>query len=201
MSAPSRLRTLASLVAVGALLALAASPVAAKEGAIAKLDTAVHRDAQPGSTIEVGWSVVHVSGNGESPVSGTPFLVRLTGPDGSSNEAPGIETPSGSGHYRATIVVPRGGIEDITVALKGTACYEGGGCERADYTFPLTDDALVSGTPVGITTPATPTTPTGSVSNGLAPLVALGVAIALAGGLAALIVTRRRQIAIEAAGR
>jgi hypothetical protein len=201
MPTPSRTRTLTSLLAVGALLLLAASPAAAKEGAIAKLETAVHRDAQPGSTIEVAWSVIHVSGDGEVPISGTPFFVRLTGPDGASNEAPGIETPSGSGHYRASIVVPRGGIQDVTVALVGTACYEGGGCERADYTFPLTDDPLVSGMPVGIATAAPTTNPTGSVSNGLVPLVAIGVAIALIGGLAALIVARRREVGIEAAGR
>jgi hypothetical protein len=201
MSTPSRSRTIAGLFAVGALLALAVSPVVAKEGAIAKLETFVHRDAQPGSTIEVGWSVFQISGDKQTPISGTPFYVRLTGPDGSSNEAPGMETPSGSGQYRATIVVPRGGIQDITVALAGTACYEGGGCQRADYTFPLTDDALVSGTPVGITTAVTPATATGSVSNGLAQLVAIGVAIALMGGIAALMVTRRRQVGIDAARR
>src|SRR4051812_8392422 len=106
MSTPSRLRSLAGLFAIGALLAVAASPVAAKEGAIAKLDTAIHRDAEPGSTIQVGWSVFVVAADGEHPVYGSPVYVKLVGPDGSSTRESGTETPAGSGHYVASIVVP-----------------------------------------------------------------------------------------------
>jgi len=211
MSTPSRSRTMAGLLAVGALLALAVSPVAAKEGAIAKLDTFVHRDAEPGSTIKVGWSTFMLAAGGEHPIHSTVETMRLIGPDGDSTEAIGVETPRDSGHYRVSMTVPVGGIEQIQLSVRGDACTDSAGCERVDYAFPLTDDALVSGTPVGIAKPAasvmpvTPVTPPApestSVSSGLGPLVAIGVAIALAGGLAALIVTRRRHVGIEAAGR
>jgi hypothetical protein len=211
MSTVSRSRTLASLLAITALLAPAVSPVAAKEGAIAKLDTAVHRDAEPGSTIKVGWSTFMLTAGGEHPIHSTVETMRLAGPGGDSTEAIGIETPADSGHYVVSMTVPEGGIEQIQLSVRGDACIETVGCDRVDYAFPLTDDALVSETPVGIAKPAasvtkvTPVAPaaadTTSVSNGLMPLVALGVAIALVGGLAALIVTRRRQVGIEAAGR
>jgi hypothetical protein len=196
-----RIRSLSPLLALSALFALAAVPAMAKEGAVAKLDTAVHRDAQPGSTIEIGWSVVQVSNDKETPFSATPFYVRLTGPDGSSSEAQGIETPSGSGHYVATIVVPKGGIQDITVALAGTACYASGGCQRSDYVFPLTDDRLVSGVPpvARSTTAASPGGPT--VGGELLPIVAIGTAVAIAGGLVALVAGRRRSLGTGAIGR
>ena len=210
MSTPSRSRTLAGLLAAGALLALAVGSVAAKEGAIAKLETFVHRDAEPGSTITIGWSTFMLSVGGEDPINSRVETMRLVGPGGDSTEAVGIETPADSGHYRVSMTVPAGGIEQILLSVRGEACVAGG-CERVDYAFPLTDDALVRGTPVGVAKPAAsvtsiaPVDPTAveatSVSNALVPLVAIGVGIALAGGLAALIVTRRRQVGIEAAGR
>ena len=211
MTASTHSRALASLLAVGALLVLATSPVAAKEGSIAKLDTFVHRDADPGSTIKIGWSTFMLTANGEHPIHSTIETMRLVGPGGDSTEAIGIETPADSGHYRAAMTVPQGGIEQIVLSVRGDACTEAAGCDKVDYAFPLTDDALVRGTPVGVTKPAasviavTPVAPAAtestSVSNGLVPLVAIGVGIGLVGGLAALIVARRRQIGIEAAGR
>lgn len=201
MSARSRRRAAASLLGVLAILALAASPVLAKEGTVAMLDAAVHRDSQPGSTIEVRWAVVAVSNDQVTPFSASGFYVTLTGPSGSKSVATGQETPFGSGHYVAKVVVPPGGIQDISVALSGTACSGEAGCQRADMEFPLTDDFKVMGSPVGITAPATPSTATTSVSNGLLPLVLVGVAFALGGALTALVVTRRRPVAIEPTAR
>jgi hypothetical protein len=193
-----RPRILVAAAAIAALLAVSALPVLAKEGAIAKLDTAIHRDAEPGSTIDVGWSVFMVTSTGEEPVYGSPIYIKLVAPDGSSTEAGGTERPAGSGHYTAPIVVPQGGIQDVIVAMVGTACYDGGGCQRADYVFPLTDDVLVSGAPAQV--PAARTTTGTPVGPALAPLVAVGTAFALIGGLGALIVARRRQVRVETAG-
>jgi hypothetical protein len=192
-----RSRILVAAAAIAALFSVSALPVLAKEGAEAKLDTAIHRDAEPGSTIDVGWSVFMVTPSGEEPVYGSPIYIKLLAPDGSSTEAGGTEKPAGSGHYTASIVVPKGGIQDVVVAMVGTACYDGGGCQRADYVFPLTDDVLVSGAPAPVGAGTSTSTPVGPA---LAPLVAIGAAFALIGGLGALIVTRRRQVRIETVG-
>jgi len=183
--------------AMAALFSVSVVPVLAKEGAEAKLDTAIHRDAEPGSTIDVGWSVFMVTSSGQEPVYGSPIYIKLVAPDGSSTEAGGTEKPAGSGHYTASIVVPKGGIQDVVVAMVGTACTNGGGCQRADYAFPLTDDVLVSGAPASVAAGASTST---AVGPALAPLVAIGAAFALIGGLGALIVTRRRHVRVETAG-
>ncbi len=141
MSTLSRSRTLAGLLAVAAVLALAVSPVAGKEGAIAKLETFVHRDAEPGSTIKVGWSTFMLTAGGEHPIHSSVETMRLVGPGGDSTEAIGIETPADSGHYRVSMAVPEGGIEQIQLSVRGDACIDTVGCDRVDYAFPLTDDA------------------------------------------------------------
>lgn len=195
-----RSRIPVAAVAIAALFSVSVLPVLGKEGAIAKLDTAIHRDAEPGSTIDVGWSVFMVTPSGEEPVYGSPIYIKLVAPDGSSTEAGGTEKPAGSGHYTASIVVPKGGIKDVVVAMVGTACYDGGACQPADYVFPLTDDVLVSGAPGPVAIPVAGTSTSTAVGPALAPLVAVGAAFALIGGLGALIVGRRRQVRVETAG-
>lgn len=192
-----RSRILVGAAAIAALLSVSALPVLAKEGAIAKLDTAIHRDAEPGSTIDVGWSVFMVTSSGEEPVYGSPIYIKLVSPNGTFTEMAGTEKPAGSGHYTASIVVPKGGIRDVIVAMVGQTCDELGNCTRADIKFPLTDDVLVSGAPAPV---AARTGTSTVVGPALAPLVAIGAAFALIGGLGALIVTRRRQVRVETAG-
>jgi hypothetical protein len=197
-------RPLATFLALAALASLSAAPALAKEGAEARLDTAIPRDAEPGSTLEVGWSVFFLADGVEQPIFGSPVYVRLVSPDGSaSSDVAGVETPPGSGHYEASIVVPEGGIGEVIVAMVGEACHADGRCERADYVFPLTDDALISGTaPAAGIDPAAATGSDGvaGVGSALLPLVAIGIAIALAAGLAALVAGRRRPMGTDPAG-
>jgi hypothetical protein len=179
------------------VLALAAAPALAKEGAEAKLDTAIPRDAEPGSTIDVGWSVFSIVDGNEQPIHGSPVFIRLVAPDGrSSTEVAGTETPSGSGHYTASIEVPAGGIGEVIVGMVGEACTADGVCVRSDVIFPLTDDALVTGG-----APVVAPTTNAPVGNLLLPIVAIGVAFAIAGGLAAMIAGRRRTLGTDPAGR
>ncbi|HEV8697054.1 MAG TPA: hypothetical protein VGQ89_05115 [Candidatus Limnocylindrales bacterium] len=187
-----------SFAAILILVLLAATPVLAKEGGEARLDTAIPRDAQPGSTLEVGWSTFVIADGKEQPIYGSPIYIKLVSPIGSSTEAPGTESPSGSGHYTASIVVPEGGIDQVIVGLAGYACYQGGDCERADYVFPLTDDPLVIGASVPRSTVDSGTP--APIWSGLALLVAIGVMSAFAAGLGSLIATRRRHVRVETAG-
>lgn len=191
-------RLLVTLAALAALASLSATPALAKEGAEARLDTAIPLDAKPGSTLEVGWSVFFVADGAEQPIFGSPVYVRLVSPDGSaSTEVAGVETPPGSGHYEASIVVPEGGIGEVVVAMVGEACDADGRCERADHVFPLTDDALVSGTDPAA---ATGSAGVAGVGGALLPLVAIAIAFALAAGLAALVAGRRRPMGADPAG-
>jgi hypothetical protein len=222
----ARLRISAAPAAAIAIVAMLAGPALAKEGAIAKLDTVVRRDAEPGSTLEIGWSIFMAVDGEMRPIFGSPTYVRLVSPDGTSTtEAAGHETSFESGHYRASIVVPAGGIGDLILGMRGEACYAGGGCQRADYVFRLNDDALVRGVPVpaaraaasattsqvgagapvatSVAAPADPSSAVGAVGavgGPLLPWLALGVAVAVVAGGAALLVARRRRSWMDAAG-
>jgi hypothetical protein len=189
-----RTTTLCAVIGLVAALSLAV-PVLAKEGAEARLDTALPRDAEPGSTIDVGWSVFMIEGDTTHPVYGSPVYIRLVGPDGTSTtEVMGKEAPAGSGHYTASIQVPAGGIGQVIVGMVGEACIDGAGCRRSDMIFPLTDDPLVTGAAPAVMTPE-PATPIGAE---LLPIVAIGVVFAVAGALAALVVGRRRIVEASA---
>jgi hypothetical protein len=191
-----RIRTLSPVIALLGLVALAASPALAKEGAEAKLDTAIPRDAEPGTTVDIGWSVFSLVDGRQEPIQGSPVYVRLVAPDGrTSTEVAGTEKPSGSGHYTASIVVPAGGIGEVIVGMVGEACTANGACERSDIIFPLTDDPLVSGTAPAAAPASTP------IGTQLLPIVAIGTAVAVAGALAALVAGRRRTLGTDPAGR
>jgi hypothetical protein len=196
-------RTYALSAIVGLVTAVSlALPVLAKEGAEAKLDTALPRDAEPGSTVKVGWSVFSIDGDTTHPIYGSPVYIRLVGPDGTSaTEVMGTEVPRGSGHYTASIQVPDGGIAEVIVGMVGESCVQGGACQRSDMIFPLTDDPLVTGAaPVAAPPAEAPATGVASIGAQLLPLVGIGVAFAVVGGLGALLLGRRR--AVEApAGR
>ena len=196
-----RSRTLRSLVALIGALALVASPAMGKEGAEAKLDNAVPRDAEPGSTIDVGWSVFSVRGVERDPMVGSPIYVRLVSRDRTtSTDVMGTESPSGSGHYTASIEVPAGGIGEVVIGLVGEAC-DGDGCRRSDLMFPIVGPTMAFG--VASAAPAMGSTPTSGTSIGtqLLPLVAIGAAFAVAGALGALLLSRRRTLGTDTAGR
>jgi hypothetical protein len=189
-------RTLSPVIALVGIIALTAAPALAKEGAEAKLDTAIPRDAQPGSTIDVGWSVFYDFDGKQEPVYGSPVYIRLVSSDRTtSTEVMGTETPAGSGHYTASIEVPGGGIGEIIVGMIGESC-DANGCQRSDMIFPLTDDPLVSGA-----APAVAPVSTTPIGAELLPIVAIGMAVGVAGALAALLLGRRRTLETGPAGR
>ena len=122
------IRTLSAVIALVGIIALTAAPALAKEGAEAKLDTAIPRDAEPGSTIDVGWSVFSTF---EDVPTGSRSTVRRS-TSGSWHptakrrpRSPVPSKPSGSGHYTASIEVPAGGIGEVVVGMVGEACDGG----------------------------------------------------------------------------
>jgi MYXO-CTERM domain-containing protein len=200
----------AGLIGTALLLSLA-GVAAAKEGAEASLDAPIPPGAEPGSEIEVGWSAGWPDGTGGlDPIIGSPVFIRLTSVDGSEKvEASGTERPSGSGHYVATITVPRGGVGLVEIGLRGESCVNGE-CFRSDIPFVLSDvdrlpqlgapraSAPEAQAPAPIE-PANaqplPTAPATSMERGGGVPIAI-TAMALAGlGALAFVVRRRRPLA------
>ncbi len=132
-----RLRIRVAAAAGSAVLLLLGGTVGAfaKEGVDVRLDAAIPRSAAAGSTIEVGWHMQVLDGSTWQPFSAEGMFVRLLGATpGSVTEA--AATGGTDGHYRARIVVPKGGIADVQIGLHGSCV--GAGCgPNGDDLFPI----------------------------------------------------------------
>jgi hypothetical protein len=124
MRAPSittRAVAIGAIVALIAVLSSAALALAKGEGdGLVTLAAPIPRDADPGSTLTVTFTVTVPDENGHAvPFSGSPMVLKLQGPDGTTTEAMGAErgTP---GTYTALIRVPAGGIESAVFGVRGT---------------------------------------------------------------------------------
>jgi hypothetical protein len=115
-----------ALVLVGA--------AATKEGARARLTTPVSRDAAPGTTIPVGWTVTVPDGNGgRQPFGAQGMFVKFLTRTGTL-AAPAFGKTLDEGRYAAEATVPVGGMGGIRVGLRGTT----------DIYFPLENDPFLS---------------------------------------------------------
>jgi hypothetical protein len=90
--------------------------------------------------ISVAWRVDTKSANTARAADEDRLYVRL-------DSATGRRSTYAYGHlvrrhYVARIRVPRGGIGDIRIYLKGWRMYPGGAAERADMRIPITNDPL-----------------------------------------------------------
>jgi hypothetical protein len=197
----TRRSSLTALASSLVALALLAFPVAAKEGGTAMLDTAIPRDAEPGSTIDVGWVAYVNDPAGRQPITGSPVFIRLVPLTGDSTEASGRETTARSGHYTASIVVPAGGIARVESGLRGESCDESG-CKRSDWMFAIVGTALAD--PVAAVAPEPVADPvadpaaapagartTSPSSTSIVPWVLLAAA-GVAAGIAVIALGRRR---------
>jgi hypothetical protein len=184
------------LASVTALLALISSTAVAlaKEGGIVTLAAPIPRDAEPGSTLTVEFTVMVPGDHGMTPLTGSPVVLTLTGPDGTKTEGFGAErgTP---GTYVATIRVPKGGIQSAFFGLRGTAFMPDGTTATEDLGFDV--DGLLFTTTAHPVAPAAGSTaaPPAATSVDVRPPVigALGIVLGILGlGLA--LVGRRRAL-------
>lgn len=127
--------------AVGIALAVAlatAGPVTGKEGMSATLLGHPQLDAQPGTLITVAWTLATTSAQAASGDDGR-FYVRLVSATGArSTHAYGKLR---NRRYVARVRVPRGGVDDIEIRLKGWQMWPGGS-RRADALIPIANDPL-----------------------------------------------------------
>src|SRR4051812_27848327 len=150
-----------SAATIAVVVVLVAAPFAlAKEGGLVTLATPIPRDAEPGSTLTVTFSVTVPDENGHMvPFSGSPMVLKLVGPDGTTTEAMGAEhgTP---GTYTALVEVPASGVTSAIFGIRGTGTASDGTTSIADLAFDV--DGLL------FTTTAHPA-PAANASTGVAP--------------------------------
>jgi hypothetical protein len=130
---------LALLVGAACLVALAAAGAApTKDGARARLTTAVPLGAPSGRAIRVAWTVSTPDDNGGSRLFGASgMFVRLLSRTGA--DATTAFAAESAGRYSARARVPSGGIGGVRLGLRGTT----------DIFFPLENSPF--GTPTGVT--------------------------------------------------
>jgi len=212
----SRLGATSGVLAIVSILIAFAAPTAlAKEGVEVALAAPISRDAKPGDTVAVFFTLGAISDAGTTPLRGSDVFIRLYGPTGVSTQAAGAEQ-SDPGLYKALIVIPAGGAARAEFGLHGTAKDASGEAVASDIVWPY-DGILVAAAipapvqldPAGGTAagpkPAVVTAPQGAAAPTpaetsqvgtatLDPRLALGAAIAMALAIAgALALGRRRR--------
>jgi hypothetical protein len=123
---------------VAATALVAALPAAGKEGVKATLLTRIPLDASAGARLEVAWRLTYLDHGRRRPFGAGGVFVRLESAAGASAET---GFASGNGDYRATVVVPKGGIGDVEIGLQGWTSGPGG-TRESDLLFPITNDPL-----------------------------------------------------------
>lgn len=176
---PFRSALIASLAAIVTVTVLAGA-VLAKEGAAVSLAQPIPRDAPPGSTLEVTFTVTIDTDTGPSPVYGSPVFVRLIAPDGTTTEGSGTEKAQGSGTYTAKVVVPAGGIESAEFGMRGESIDANGNSARSDELFEVNGWLFTTTGVAARSAVAAGSASAGGIDGRLAILVGL-VAIAAVG--------------------
>jgi hypothetical protein len=190
-----RHRQLLALPFAAALVLTVALGASAKEqDARASLDTLLPRDATPGSTIDVAWSVFFVGT--AQPFATDGMFIELTGPTGAVTKSMAHPTTDQTGRYRATIEVPAGGIAKVQMGMDmGRPIY----FQRVGLTFeglPLGAVATAAPDPAAAVASAPPPAAVqpqpATTGPDLGPAVLVGIAAAVIGAVAVAVGTRRR---------
>ena len=125
-------------LATAAVALVAALPAAGKEGVEATLLTRIPLDAPAGKRLEVAWTLTYRDHGRRRPFGAGGVFVRLRSAAGESAET---GFASGNGDYRATVVVPKGGIGDVQIGVQGWT-NDAAGTRESDALFPITNDPL-----------------------------------------------------------
>ena len=122
-------------IATGAFVT--AFPAAGKDGVEATLRTAIPLDASAGTDLHVAWSLAYPGGR---PFGANGVYVRLVSASGGNTET-GVASGGAyrTGEYAANVVVPKGGIGDVVIGLRGWTSGATG-THRSDAFFPITNE-------------------------------------------------------------
>ena len=123
------------------LLTASASAVAsAKEGMTATLVGRPHFDAPAGTRITVAFRLGTAGAQSATRCRPDPdrFYVRLVSRTGARSTYG--DAASCGRRMVATVRIPRGGVGDIQIKLRGWVTYPGGQTKRSDARIPITND-------------------------------------------------------------
>ena len=111
-------------------------PATAKEGVKATLETSIPLDAAAGTPLDVAWTLAYVDEDGRrQPFGAGGIFVRLSSAAGAGSQT--AFARGDTGDYKATVLVPTGGIGDVQIGIRGFA--DG---RPSDLLFPITNDPL-----------------------------------------------------------
>jgi hypothetical protein len=125
-------------VALLVVALVAVPPAHAKEGVKATLKTPIPFDAKPGTKLDVSWTLWLVDQGRRRPFGAGDVFVRLVSATGEGAETAYVD---GSGTYTATVAVPKGGIGDVRIGLRGFSDASPKPA-NADMLFPITNDPM-----------------------------------------------------------
>ncbi len=129
------------LLAVASAALVSALPVNAKEGVKATLETNIPLDAQPGAKLDVVWTLSFLGEQGRrQPFGAGGVFVRLLSASGAAADT-GEAEEAGTGSYKATVVVPKGGIGDVLIGIQSWTNGPSG-TKKSDWLFPITNDPM-----------------------------------------------------------
>ncbi|HUP54295.1 MAG TPA: hypothetical protein VM408_02220 [Methylomirabilota bacterium] len=178
----TRSPALSLLLTTALMVALAQSVLAKEPGIMAQLQTAIPPDAEPGVQIDVAFTLTALGEPPPAAYDADPLSIRVVDRNGAYADV--LAVRDRPGHYVGTITVPQAGIDEIYATLPGE------GPAPAVW-------KLYAAPPVGSAAePATATPPPAAAptADALTWVIAAGVLVALAAGVAAAwILTGRRR--------
>jgi hypothetical protein len=127
-------------IGIAVLLAalVAAAPAAAKEGVKATLQSKIPLTAEAGTKVHARWTLWAVEDGQRRPFGAGDVFVRLVSATGEGSET---AFTNGSGDFAATVTVPKGGIADVQIGLRGFSDASPKPAS-ADMLFPITNDPM-----------------------------------------------------------
>ena len=195
MRAPTTIIRTVGAVAVAALLALLLPLTAlAKEGGLVTLAAPIPRDAEPGSSLTVTFTVTIPAESGHMvPVTGSPMVLKLVGPDGTTTEGLGAEhgTP---GTYTATIRVPSSGISSAVFGMRGTGTAANGTTSIEDLAFDVDGLLFTTTAHLARSAPSSTSGTTTATGPNIGPAAAVGVVLVIVAASLVVLIGRRRRM-------
>jgi hypothetical protein len=193
-------------LAVALVLGTAAATMGKEQEARASLVTLLPRDGTPGSVIDVEWTVYFIRDG--QPFGSEGMFIELTGPTGAVTRATAVQDTDWSKPYRASVVVPAGGIAKVQLGMRGAGDIYGdiyfdrigqifAGLPAVTAPPRLAVEAAVEPAPAGNATASAATAP----ATAPGPDGRLAILVALAAGIVLLLpmALRRRTRAARVA--
>ena len=129
-------------VILGLFIGLAVLPVAGKEGVVATVHTPISANAPEGSAVQISWTLADKDSG--DPFDAAAAFVRLLSASGNSTESFADRRAHPDGRYRATVRIPKGGVDAIEIGIAGRITNSKGHNERSDWLIDLANNPITN---------------------------------------------------------